>query len=227
MNYAVLKEFRGNFLDQLSFAERPNYPKFIPAKVWVGLDRYKDKILSGLWSYVKKWDVNVDLTFLPNKSKSDFIISGLYDEDEDKILVGIQYKSCAVLQDMSDASWDRFKFELIQIIMHETIHRLQYQWRDGDDSNKHYSYSESTSKKTEANRRYLSNQDEVAAWAHCCYLEYRASGQTLSEFLQTANRKKFTTLTQFRAGFDWKLNEAVKALITYICRWSTFYEDTA
>ena len=79
MNYIQKLDF--DFIEFLGFLERPFRAKFIPAKVWDDLDRYKNDA-TGLKNYFKKWRFRIAFHKEKKPTKRISIGGGYYTEEE-------------------------------------------------------------------------------------------------------------------------------------------------
>lgn len=218
-----------NWMELLNFSEQPFRAKLIPAKVWKDMDKYKNDSV-GLANYVKKWRTRIEwLPKTSSKLKSDVYISvgGEYDPHGRRITISV-YEMDFNKFHFTKASWIRFKFRFIQTLMHEMIHFMQFDRRDDQWSSYVIPYKKVGDKEKNSHRRYLSNFDEIQAYAHCVYLDFRMRRPTidLNTLLKRHKKKKDSnTLHYFMSTFnyDFKHNPATKKIIQQIAKWDRKY----
>jgi hypothetical protein len=123
-------------MELLNFYEQPFRAKLIPAKVWKDLDRYRNDSV-GLTNYVRKWRTKINwITILPKKKsyETNVYVGGEYDPNDRQCILIIYAKDFNTFP-FTDYKWDRFKYRLMQTLMHEIIHFMQYDRRDDIWSN--------------------------------------------------------------------------------------------
>lgn len=125
----------------------PTYHKLIPKRLVKRLGDYDPE----RWTRVLR-NHRVDLII--NEHKFDIAVVGEYDEERDSILIQI-----------TNPKAPNLVFQLIQAIMHETIHADQFA-RD-----KKYYYARTCPKTDNDHINYLTLKGEVEAFAHCLLLE--------------------------------------------------------
>lgn len=105
--------------------------------------------------------------------KDDFSVSGLYDMEEDRRYVILnfskQYKSLGI----TEKNWRDFKFAVSQVCQHEAIHRSQWVNRNGECPDKEPLEFRSEIGCKEEEREYLSDLDEIDAYAHDIAMEIK------------------------------------------------------
>ncbi len=217
-------------MEMLNFYERPFRAKFIPAKVWVDLDSYKNDS-KGLSNYFKKWRTKIEFRKEPSKANIYNVkvaCGGEYDPTLRQSTIHIYTDHFDTFKFRKD-TWSKFKFRLIQVTMHELIHFMQFDRRNDEWSNYVLPYKKVRQEKKNEERKYLSEFDEIQAYAHCVLLEfkqyvptvptetlvqrskYKRDSQTLRYFLKTFN-------------FDSRNNHAIPKLFTQIMKWERKYE---
>lgn len=222
-----------DWLDLLNFNERPFRAKLIPSKVWKDLDRYRNDSV-GLINYCKKWRTKIE--FCKNKSKAKLYesyipIGGEYDPEERQCVVQIHTDYYDKFK-FTDASWDKFKFKFIQVLMHELIHFMQYDRRFDEWSNYVVPYKSVGHLKKDAERRYLSEFDEIQAYAHCIYLDYKMLRPNvpvdvlLSRFKSKKDSKTFNYILKV-FDYDHRNNYAIHKIIQQINKWDRKYDQTS
>lgn len=103
--------------------------------------------------------------------KDDFSVSGLYDMSSKKRYVILNVsKSCFDFR-LNQERWSEFKFLVSQVIQHETLHKLQWQYRElGEDVQLDFRNMVG-SKKEEM--EYLADLDEIDAYGHDIAMEIK------------------------------------------------------
>ena len=226
-----LKELNFDWMEMLNFYERPFRAKLIPAKVWVDLDKYRnDK--RGLTNYFKKWRTKID--WRPELSKAKvyenyMAVGGEYDAEFRQCTLIIHGKKDYNKFQFTDDAWESFKYRLIQTQMHELIHFMQYDRRGDEWSGYVVPYKKAkTSKKTEE-RKYLSEFDEIQAYAHCVYLDFKIKRPniTISELLTRCKKKRDSKTLHYilrTFDYDFRNNEAIPKIIQQVSKWDRKYE---
>lgn len=214
----------------LSFYERPFRAKLIPAKIWKDLDSYKND-QKGLSNYFKKW--RTKLEFVPEKSKAQWTaryvaIGGEYDPDGRQITIHI-YTDHFNRFEFSLKSWNSFKYRLIQTLQHEMIHFMQYDRRGDEWSNYVVQFKPHHREKKHNERKYLSEFDEIQAYAHCVLMDFKVGKPTIDveTLLARAKYKRDSrTLHYFLKTFDYDFrnNEAIPKIMKQIMKWERKYQ---
>lgn len=219
-----------DWMEMLSFYERPFRAKFVPAKVWADLDNYKND-QKGLSNYAKKWRTKVE--FLTEKSKAKWTeryvaIGGEYDPDERRITIHV-YTDHFNNFEFNTKSWNSFKYRFIQTVQHELIHFMQYDRRGDEWSNYVVSFKPHHHQKKHNERKYLSEFDEIQAYAHCALLDFKVNKPTIdiATLLGRAKKKRDSrTLHYFLKTFDYdyRNNEAIPKIMVQIMKWERKYQ---
>ena len=219
-----------DWMDLLNFYERPFRAKLIPSKVWVDLDTYRNDQL-GLGNYVKKWRTKIE--WRKEKSKAKWTethvgIGGEYAPDERQITLQIYTDKFDTFK-FTDRSWKAFKLRFFQTLMHEIIHFMQYDRRGDEWSNYVVPYKKVGVEKKDAQRAYLSEFDEIQAYAHCVYLDFkmRRPNVDIDTLLGRYKKKRdSSTLHFFLKTFDYDLrnNMATRKIIDQIGKWDRKYK---
>jgi hypothetical protein len=231
MNFLEKSDY--DWLDLLNFFERPFRAKLIPSKVWKDLDRYRNDSV-GLVNYCKKWRTKVE--FRKERSKAKFYethiaIGGEYDPEERQCVVQIHTDYYDKFK-FTDSSWKKFKFKFIQVLMHEMIHFMQYDRRMDEYSNYVVPYKKIGHARKDAERRYLSEFDEIQAYAHCIFLDYKVLKPNipvdtlLSRFKTKKDSKTFNYILRVFNN-DHRNNHAIQKIIQQIGKWDRKYERVA
>jgi hypothetical protein len=224
-----LEETKFDWIDMLNFYERPFRAKLIPAKVWRDLDRYKNDE-KGLSNYFKKWRTRLE--FMPEVSRAKIYekyiaVGGEYDPETRQCILQIRTIYYDIFP-FTPSTWDKFKYKLIQVLMHEMIHFMQYDRRADECSNYIVPYKKIGKQKIDDERKYLSCFDEIQAYAHCVWLDYRSFRPNVSieDLLARSNViHDSNTLRYFLKTFnyDYRNNEAIPKIIQQVGKWDRKY----
>ncbi len=217
-------------MDILSFYEQPFRAKLIPAKVWKDLDKYRNDSV-GLANYCKKWRTKVQ--FIPIKSNSKRYdryvpISGIYEPDTRQSTLIIHTSSFNSFP-FTNTTWSRFKYRLIQTLMHELVHFMQYDRRSDEWSNYVVPYKKVGIAKKDAERRYLSEFDEIQAYAHCVYIDFkmRRPNVDINTLLSRCKNTRDSSTLHYvlkTFNYDFRNNGAPRKIIDQIGKWDRKYE---
>jgi hypothetical protein len=221
-----------DWMKLLNFKERPFRARLIPSKVWRDLDLYRNDA-AGLSFYFRKWRTRLDFLKEPSKAKvykSYIAVSGEYDPEKRQILLNIHTKHFNEFI-FNQETWDRFKFKLIQTLMHEIIHFMQYDRRYDECSDYVVPYKRVGKDKIDSERRYLSEFDEIQAYAHCVYLDFKVNRPkaVLTDLLASGTTRGSTTLKYILKTFnyDHRNNAAIPKLYQQIYKWDRKYTNLA
>lgn len=229
MNFLETLDY--DWLDVLNFQERPFRAKLIPAKVWRDLDLYRNDP-TGLSNYCKKWRTKIEYLKVPKKNKTYekyVAVGGEYDPEFRQCTIHIYTLNFNTFQ-FSDISWSSFKKRFLQTLMHEMIHFMQFDRRDNQWSTYVLPYKRIGQKKKDAERKYLSEFDEIQAYAHCVYLDLKMNRPrvALETLLSRCKHKRdSSTLHYFLKTFnyDFKNNVATQKIIQQIGKWDRKYKS--
>ena len=218
-----------DWIGLLNFYERPFRAKLNPAKMWRDLDKYENDSL-GLSIYVRKWRTKIDWIEQKSKAKvyKDFIAIGGEYSPEDRQCTLIIHSTNFDKHNFTTDSWNRFKYRFIQTLMHEMIHFMQFDRRDDSYSNYVVPYKKIGHKKKDEERRYLSEFDEIQAYAHCVYLDFKMFKPNVDiDTLLSRCKKKVDskTLHYFLKTFnyDFRNNVSPRKIIDQIGKWERKY----
>jgi hypothetical protein len=227
MTYLEKADF--DWLDLLNFYERPFRAKLNPSKVWADLDSYKHDSV-GLGNYARKWRTKIE--WCNEKSNAKWAekyvaIGGEYSPDDRQITLQIYTKNFNSFP-FTEKSWKSFKMRFIQTLMHEIIHFMQYDRRGDEWSNYVVPYKKVGIAKKDEQRAYLSEFDEIQAYAHCVYLDFkmRRPNVDIDTLLNRYKTKRdSSTLHYFLKTFDYDLrnNIATRKIIDQIGKWDRKY----
>lgn len=222
-----------DWMDLLNFNERPFRASFVPAKIWKDLDRYKNDSV-GLCNYFKKWRTKI--VWVKEKSKAKFwethiAVGGEYDPEDRQCILIIHTDKYNTFNFTKD-SWIRFKFKLIQVEMHELIHFMQYDRRGDEWSNYVLPHKKVGHVKKDAERRYLSEFDEIQAYAHCVFLDYKMFKPTvpISVLVSRSRTHRDSKTLHYilkTFNYDYRNNHAIPKLLNQIGKWERKYDRTS
>lgn len=216
-----------DFIDVLDFEERPFRAKFVPAKVFSDLDKYRNNP-TGLKNYFKKWRFSIN--YKPEKKLGNNIaVGGWYTIDKNTseldIYDNLKFKNF----DFTDNNWHRFKYRCIQVAMHELIHCKQYMGKHEDFSASKVKYKRTGKKRIDDNREYHAGRDEIEAYAHCIFLDFKMKRPTMSvaEILRKPNAKNYSkNLSGIQRVYkDDRRNEVIPLLFRKILTWERKYNN--
>ncbi len=225
MNFLEKANF--DWMEMLNFYEPPFRAKLIPSKVWRDLDEYENDSV-GLSNYFKKWRTKIEFKEPPKKAWEKYVaVGGEYDPEERQCTIHI-YNTHFDKYVFTEKSWNRFKYRLIQTLMHELIHFMQYDRRYDEYSNYVVPYKRVGHSLKDAERRYLSEFDEIQAYAHCVYLDFKMKKpkvpvQTLLD--RCKKKRDSSTLHYFLKTFnyDFRNNISPQKIIQQIGKWDRKY----
>ena len=225
MKYIQSLDF--DFIEFLNFDEKPFRAKFNPSKVWNDLDRYKNDA-TGLKNYFKKWRFSI-IFHKEKKPTKRISVGGGYYTEEERSELDI-YTSPDTSFDkfkFTQSGWDRFKFRVIQVTMHELIHCRQYYGKHEDYTKGRVNYKETGIKRIDDNREYHAGKDEIEAYAHCVYLDFKTKRPTIpiATLIRYAKTYKVSkNLSGIQKVFQTdKHNEVIPLLLRKILTWERKY----
>ena len=122
----------------------------------------------------KKTDIPVSFKYerFNDYYKSEFSIGGVYDSNEDKCFVVLYFSKHKKFK-LTKHLWKDFKFGISQTCQHEIIHKIQNQFRDDDVECDPVDFRLLTQGQDGEDREYLSNLDEIDAYAHDIAMEIK------------------------------------------------------
>ena len=146
----------------------------------------------------------------PFMGVKDLAVSGLYDIEKNKKIITIIFSKHFKEYTIERYFWKRFKFAVSQTCQHEVIHQCQWAFRTYD---KHATYT-SRYRFSQGNYKqkiYLSDPDEIEAYAHDIAMEIKFFYPKRNPYhvLKYANRfANLWSYQYYRQTFgkkDWKL----------------------
>lgn len=227
MNFLEKLDF--DWMEMLNFYEPPFRAKLIPAKIWRDLDEYENDSV-GLSNYFKKWRTKIEFKEPPKKTKvwlKYVAVGGEYDPEERQCAIQV-YSRNFDKHEFTIQTWDKFKYRVIQTLMHEMIHFMQYDRRYDESSNYVVPYKRVGHSLKDAERRYLSEFDEIQAYAHCVFLDYKMNKPRtdIHILLQRCKKKRdSSTLHYFLKTFDYDFrnNISPQKIVQQIGKWDRKY----
>lgn len=226
MNFLEQSDF--DWMDLLNFTERPFRAKLNPSKLWRDLDEYENDSV-GLSNYFKKWRTKVEFRDPPRKNATKYVyVGGEYSPEDRQCAIQI-YSLNFDKHEFSQTTWDKFKYRVIQTLMHEMIHFMQYDRRNDEYSNYVLPHKKIGHSLKDAERRYLSEFDEIQAYAHCIYLDFKMKRPNIPLEVLLARIKKYNDSSTLRYilktfDYDFKNNYAIPKLIQHIVKWDRKYD---
>jgi hypothetical protein len=225
MNY--LQSLHFDFVDMLNFEDRPFRAKFIPAKVWDDLDKYKNNA-TGLRNYFKKWRFRIKWHKEKKPTKNIAVGGGYYtDHEYSELDIWCSPDASFNTHKFTESSWNRFKYRTIQVVMHELIHCKQYYGKPEEYSATKVHYKKTGVKRIDDNRDYHAGRDEIEAYAHCVYLDFKTKRPTvdIAELIRYAGVYKVSkSLSGIQKVFRTdRHNEVIPLLLRKILTWERRY----
>ena len=116
--------------------------------------------------------------------------------------------------------------------MHEMIHFMQFDRRNDEWSNYVLPHKKIGHEKKDAERRYLSEFDEIQAYAHCCYLDFKTyrPNMDIETLLGRARHNTDSKTLRYilrTFNFDYKNNQAIPKIMQQIMKWDRKYQRVA
>ena len=106
-------------------------------------------------------------------NKDTYNVSGLYDMHNDVRYICFNFSSLIKTININNQKWEEFKFQTSQVIQHETIHKYQWQTRDVNFESEKVDFRSLVVENDEEERSYLSDVDEIDAYAHDIAMELK------------------------------------------------------
>jgi hypothetical protein len=216
-----------DFIELLNFEDRPFRAKFNPAKIWEDLDKYKNDA-TGLRNYFKKWRFRITWHTEKKPTKSMAVGGGYYPDLEFSELDIWQSPDTPYNKyQFTEATWARFKYRVIQVAMHELIHCKQYYGKPEEYCATKVHYAKTGIQRIDSNRDYHAGRDEIEAYAHCVYLDFKTKRPTIDiatliRYAKTYKVSKNLSGIQRLFRTD-RHNEVVPLLLRKILVWERKY----
>jgi hypothetical protein len=227
MNY--LEQLDTDFIEFLKFEDRPFRAKFIPSKIWNDLDKYKNDA-TGLRNYFKKWRFRI-VWMKEKKTTTRILVGGGYytDDQNSELEIWTSPDTSYNKFKFTNRSWDRFKFRVIQVCMHELIHCRQYYNKSEFYSARKVYYKKTGNPRIDDNKDYHSGTDEIEAYAHCIYLDFKMRRATIpvAELIRNPKQHQVSkNLNGIKRLFKAdRFNEVVPLLLRKILVWERKYSS--
>ena len=194
---------------------------FIPSEVF---NKGIKKDFISLKRYLSK--LGITLSYIVDKKlrKRDVVVSGEFDGETDKIIVYIStYKG------MCNVNYNRYKriktvTEIIITVMHELIHRKQYEYR-GTLNDKHYLFNRTGDPKLDEEYEYMSDTDEVPAFAHCAYTELKIQNPNSTIRQALRNRKAKSDVVELYKSMYKPHSDTMIEFYKALFRWERLYNE--
>lgn len=103
----------------------------------------------------------------------DYSISGIYDMEEDKKYVILNFPKSVKTFNITPKMWHDFKFSVSQVCQHESIHQCQWSFRDSTDCDKETLDFRIREDSISEDQEYLSDVDEIDAYGHDIAMEIK------------------------------------------------------
>jgi hypothetical protein len=225
MKYLQSLDF--DFIEMLDFEQRPFRAKFIPSKIWTDLDKYKNDA-TGLRNYFKKWRFRINWHYETKPTKNVAVGGGYWpDKEYSELDIWTSIDTDYNNYQFTDSTWNRFKYRTIQVAMHELIHCKQYYGKDEDYCASKVYYAKTGVRRIDDNRDYHAGRDEIEAYAHCVYLDFRTKRPTIpvADLIRHAKTYKVSkTLSGIQRTFRTdRHNEVIPLLLRKILVWERKY----
>jgi len=179
------------------------------------------EIVSEVRSAIRPFGSRLEVKWIPELDLSEISVSGTFDAERKRqpICVTLLFSSNhKQIHNWTDKRRHAFMFELSQVLQHEMIHKSQNSQRIEGDSGFNVERDKVTQQRT-----YLSNKDEIGAYAHDIALEIveHYGGRKRFKTATQLDRKKlvesYKVYKKAFAGTDWSKTQ--KALYKKIYKW--------
>ncbi len=205
-----------------SFLKRPFRTKVIPAQIWKDLDELKNSPTK-LKRYFAKFKTTIHFIKPKNEDEPFVYVTGVTHQDPVHADIYIHSKMFNKRK-FTTYWWRRFKVRLIQTLLHELIHMMQY-------INGHEiviaRYKKTGITMIDDEREYFSSNDEIAAYANDIFIDYKMfrPNVPINKLLKRFRTKKDSaTFNLVLSAFDSpKGNNAFKQYIKGIKKWERKY----
>jgi hypothetical protein len=170
--------------------------------------------------------LDIALSYIVDKKlrKRDVVVSGEFDGEEDKITIYVStYKG------MCNVNYNHYKrvktvTEIIITVMHELIHRKQYEYR-GTLNDKHYLFARTGDPKMDEEYEYMSDTDEVPAFAHCAYTELKIQNPNISIARALKRRKVKSSIVDLYKSMYKPNSDTMIEFYKALFRWERLYNE--
>lgn len=165
--------------------------------------------------------IEVEYEFSEKLDSNYYTVAGLYDTDTDTRYLHYFVPPDTLVFDLSDKGWADFRFLTSQVLQHETLHQIQA-YNRGSNSERWVGYTCAANKWSE-DMDYLSNHDEIEAYAHDIAMEvvFRYPNENPLDVVRNIGRRRkifsYGCYTKTFRGVDW--SKVHKALLTKVIKW--------
>lgn len=224
-----LETLNFNWMELLNFYEQPFRAKLVPSKIWRDLDGYRNDP-EGLSNYFKKWKTRIEYRAPISKRQTKYVyVGGEYSPDDRQCAIFV-YTLEFDKHPFTDKTWGKFKYRVMQTLMHELIHFMQYDRRYDEYSNYVLPHKKVGHSLKDAERKYLSEFDEIQAYAHCVYMDIKTNHPNvdISSFFNMKLLKErcpSSTLKYILKTFNYDCtnNHAIPKLFKQVLKWDRKY----
>jgi hypothetical protein len=180
------------------------------------------EIVREVQKILRPFGARVEVNWIPELEFGQVAVSGRFDAERSRqpILVTIFFSSNhRHIHSWKQGNRHAFVFELGQVLQHEMIHKSQYTSRQGDGETGFKVEQDAGTQE----RTYLSNKDEIEAYAHDIALEIveHYGGRKRFKTATQIDRKKlvgsYKVYKKAFAGTNW--TKTKKALYKKIYKW--------
>lgn len=178
------------------------------------------QIVEEVQLHIRPFGAKVEVNWIPELDSNEISLSGLFDSERKRqpICVTLLFSSKSEDYTWNEKSRHRFMFELGQVLQHEMIHKSQNEHRLGGETGFNVEQD-----KISQQRTYLSNKDEIGAYAHDIALEIveHYGGRKRFKTATKLQRKKlvgsYKIYQKAFAGTDWSTTKKALYKKIYKC----------
>jgi hypothetical protein len=213
-----------DMIDFFRFLKRPFRAKLIPAEIWKDLDDLKHSPTQ-LKRYFQKFKMNIRFfKSLEGISNGYVHVNGDAYRDPMYVDIKIFTHDWATIK-WTTYWWRRFKVLLIQTVLHELIHMMQF-------INGHEvvmaRYKKTGSIKKDEELEYFSSSDEIQSYTHDIFLDYKMfrPNVSVSKLLKRYKTKRDSrTFNDIAEAFAWNTRDhnAFKKYVLGVEKWNRKY----
>lgn len=194
-----------------------NKSKLIGCKFYSHICKELNESFNNDKSFVFKFETYQDY------GPEDYSVSGLYDMEEDKKYIVLNFCKSKRKFLISPKKWKEFKFAVSQVCQHETIHQCQWSSRDSSEWKTGKPDFRNVEGSIEEDQEYLSDPDEIEAYAHDIAMEIKyfyPKKDPLKVLKNISRHKKLWSFNYYKKTFegeDWSIIK--KRLLKKTYRW--------
>lgn len=220
-----IKNMNFDFVEFLSFNERPFRARLLPSKIYHDLDKLKNKSRE-LKNYFKKFRTSI---VFKKEDREDELISisgeAEWGEEKPRAFINVHTDHFDTFK-FSRYSWMQFKYVFVSIFLHEVIHMMQFLNR-GSESSGSARFIKSGIEKKDDQRSYHADKDEIQCHAFQVWLDYKVSrtNKPIPELVKSCLKRNYSShLASILKIFDFDFdNSALRQLCKEIIRWEDRY----